>query len=194
MFLFYIIFSWLIADVITGVIHWVQDHYFVDDSKYKIVAAISKDNGLHHSKPEAMGHLSIWENINTSAPYGWAASAILFFIGTSPLVWLSVFFASFGNLVHRFAHIPRNKVPAVIKWLQITGLFISAKHHNQHHRKTTLSDCQKPIHSLIAKEDSNTKFCPMTNWMNPILDTVKFFSLLELLLSFIDIKTIEKKH
>lgn len=192
MILLYILVSWLIADVITGIIHWWQDHYLLDDSKYKIFASISKDNTLHHSKPEAMGYLPMWQNVNTSAPYGLIAALILFLVGAPLIVWLSIFFSSFGNLVHRFAHVPRNKVPVVIQWLQMAGLFISAKHHSVHHREVTISSRQKPIISLIRKENSNTRFCPMTNWMNPVLDFIKFFPFLEYVLRLAGIHTIDK--
>lgn len=178
-----VIISWFLADILTGFIHWWQDHYLSSNSKLKIFISIAKDNELHHLKPEAMGLLTIWENINTSAPYGLASAMASFYYGFPAVVWLTFFFASFGNLVHRYAHVPRNKVPVFIKWLQKAGIFISPKHHNKHHRSGS---------TLISKSSSYERFCPMTDWMNPILDSMGFWSSLELVLHLIGIKTVKE--
>lgn len=165
-----ILFAWLLADFFTGLIHWAQDRLLVKETRFAFLNTIKADNDLHHDRPAAMVHLSMWENINTSAPYAWPLAAVCFIIGFPMIVWLTILFASFGNLVHRFAHMPKGRVPRPIRWLQRTGLFISFDHHHMHHFDDE---------GVIEKENSKIRFCPMTNWVNPVLDYVRFFRFLE---------------
>lgn len=100
----------------------------------------------------------------------WPGAIILFLIGCPTVIWLAVFFASFGNAVHRFSHTPKSKLNPFIKLVQKTGLFISFEHHNVHHFDE---------HGPIRKENTTGRYCPMTNWLNPLLDKSGFFRLLE---------------
>ena len=164
-----IIIAWFLADILTGIIHWWQDHYLSGASRYTFLRSISADNDLHHIRPSAMTELTIWENINTST-IGLPVASFLFFFGAPNIICLTILFATFGNLVHRYAHVSNEKIPFVIKFLQRTGIFISTDHHFAHHFDDE---------GLISKENTTIRFCPMTNWMNPILDFIKFFTILE---------------
>lgn len=178
--IFTIIICWFLADWLTGIIHWWEDRYLTLNSK-GFLKSLAQDNINHHNDPELMGKSTWWENMNTSAPYAWVLVAVVYFLGAPMIVWLTFFFASFGNLVHRFAHVPKNKIPKPVRYLQKWGIFISTKHHNQHHRYRG---------KVIDKEDTFEKYCPMTNLMNPILDYFKFFPRLEYLLSKLGIHPI----
>lgn len=165
-----ILAAWLLADFITGIIHWAQDRLLLKPTRFAFLNRIKADNDLHHSKPAAMTQLSLWGNIDTTAPWAWPLALLCFIIGFPMIVWLTLLFASFGNIVHRFAHMPRGKVPRPIRWMQATGLFITFKHHHAHHFDDN---------GVVAKENSTIRFCPMTNWLNPVLDWLGFFPLLE---------------
>jgi len=175
-----IIISWFLADILTGIIHWWQDHYLGSKSKIPIVAEIAHDNDKHHFDPAEIARFTLWENLRISAIVGWPLSAAALLIGAHPIVWLTFFFASFGNLVHRCAHMNKNDLSPTIKALQWSGLFISQEHHIFHHRDWYHMD-------LVMKEDSMIRWCPMTSWMNPWLDMVGFFPFLGYLLRMVGI-------
>ncbi len=113
---------------------------------------------------------SAWGNIRSTVVVVWPLALALFLAGVPTVIWLAVFFTAFGNLIHRWGHIPRRRLNPVIKMMQSTGLFISHTHHHWHHY-----DSQ----SRVDKVDSRIRYCPMTSWLNPILDRVKFFGFLE---------------
>jgi len=162
--------SWFLADLIAGIVHWWEDHYLNNDSKFKFLNTLSKDNDLHHKDPAALTAYSLWRNIDTSAVVAWPLCLFLFLIGAPTLLYMTVFFASFANIVHRFSHEPKHKLNPVIAFIQKTGIFISGDHHRVHHYFQGV---------VILKEDTIERFCPMSNWVNPILDRIQFFRFLE---------------
>ena len=166
---FYILSCWLLADFLTGLFHWFEDG-FLHGSSIGFLGSIAADNELHHDKPTAMTLSTGWVNMRASAIVAWPLALASWRLGAPMLVWLTLFFASFGNLVHRWSHIPKRQLPFWIRAMQKTGLFISHEHHDAHHRS---------MKRLIPKHLAGYKFCPMTNWMNPILDKMKFWDGLE---------------
>lgn len=176
-----VILAWLLADFISGILHWSQDHYLNDDCKYKFLKRVSRDNTLHHKHPAYLTHLTPWQNINTTVPLVLPIMFVLFLFGAPDIILLTLFFSIFANIVHRWAHLPINKVPFLIRQIQRTGLFISSEHHSKHHYNK---------YGLIKKENSTIRFCPMTNWLNPILDYFNFWSLMQNLLKMLGIKNV----
>ena len=72
---------------------------------------------------------------------------------------------SFGtNLFHKWAHVP--KPPVVVRWLQRSGLILEPERHQHHHR------------------DYDRGFCVTSGWMNPLLDALRFFPRVELVVRF----------
>lgn len=166
-----ILFAWLLADFISGVVHWWEDRAIVGKSRFKFINSIREDNERHHVMPGYFLRYSWWGNINTTAPLAWAIAAILFATNWPTILWQTFFFIGFGNLIHRWSHEPDARIPAPIRWMQNTGLFISPKHHSGHHYNKEVG--------LVSRAESNRRFCVMTNWLNPILDRIKFFHYLE---------------
>lgn len=162
--------AWLLADFLTGVVHWAEDKFLDREFKINFLNQIKADNDLHHAKPAALTQYTYWENINTSAPITLPLSLLLFLLGTPTVLWLALFFGTFANLVHRFAHTPQGRLPKWIRFMQWTGLFISIRHHAKHHFGPK---------GLVIKENSTRHFCPMTSWLNPWLDCLRFFRFLE---------------
>lgn len=158
--------AWMLADFLTGLVHWAEDVFLNEETKFEFLNQIKEDNDFHHIKPTAMLFHSYWGNINTSAPFTIPLSISLYFSGAPLVLWLAVFFATFANITHRWAHTPRRQIPKIVVKIQKTGLFISPRHHNEHHFKPG---------GLVAKRDANKHFCPMTNYLNPILDRIGFF-------------------
>jgi len=178
-----ILIAWLLADLITGIVHWFEDKYMDAKSLNFFAADIAEDNDLHHRKPTAMILNSGWENMRSGAIVGWPLAALLFWFGAPLWVWLTPIYASFGNLVHRFAHTPKNQLPRWIRGMQEFGLFISHEQHDQHHRS---------MQRLVPKHLAGYKFCPMTDWLNPWLDKFQFWKGLEWMLLQLGLKPIVK--
>lgn len=168
-----ILLAWLFADFIAGLVHWFEDRVLVREYKSESLNRIRLDNELHHKHPGAMLQFSLWENISTSAPYSILIGSGLGLMGAHPIIWLGVYFTAFGNIVHRYAHTPEAKKPRIVKVMQGLGLFITNKHHSKHHFDSN---------GWVRKDESKIRFCPMTNWLNPMLDYINFFAMLERLL------------
>jgi hypothetical protein len=168
-----IIGAWLLADFISGLVHWWEDRALVGASRFEFINSVRADNERHHQTPGYFLRYTWWENINTTAPAAWLLAAVLWLIGSPPLLCLTCFFLGIGNLVHRWSHERTENRPVAVTWLQRTGLLISPSHHSGHHFVRG-----KPV----EREDSSIRFCVMSSWLNPILDRIGFFSALERLL------------
>jgi hypothetical protein len=165
-----LISAWLLADFIAGVGHWVQDRLLDIESLFNFVNSIKKDNDLHHEKPAAMLKNSLFENVRDSMIVAWPIAFVAWLAGAPLFLWLGVGLSSFANGVHRFSHMPPGRVPRPIKLLQRTGIFLSFNHHAGHHYRGG---------KVVLKENATHRYCVMTNWLNPILDGVKFWTMLE---------------
>ena len=166
--------AWLVADFITGVAHWFEDRYLVNGQ-------IARENELHHTKPTAMLCVSEWENVRQTVTISTTVAVVLCFVGAPMVVWLGAWLAGWGNLVHRWAHSPLRSRPWLIRQLQRVGFFISTAEHDAHH---------KAMGELIPKSDAKWKFCAMTNYLNPVLDAVRFWSAAEWLLARVGLQVI----
>jgi hypothetical protein len=166
-----ILCAWLLADFLSGVAHWAQDRVLAE-SKSKFWNQVIADNVLHHTNPAAMLEFSILENIRISVTATWPLALGLYLIGAPTVIWLAIFFVSFGNGVHWFSH--QRKVNWFIKGLQKIGIFASFDHHKSHHAIKG---------RLIDRGSAVEKYCVMTDWVNPILDAIRFFRILEALLA-----------
>ena len=173
-----VIMAWFLADITSGMIHWWQDRYLTPERKWKWVLAINADNDLHHSKPGAMAKKNFWQTINTTGVWAWPLAILTFALHGPLLVTLTLFFGGFANLLHKWAHTADSKLSWWIKAMQSTGLFISKRHHGAHHYDNG---------STIRKENTLDKYCPMTDYMNPILDSIKFWQGLEYIISLVGI-------
>lgn len=162
--------AWLLADLLSGIVHWMQDKLLDIETAFSGLYSVEADNFLHHVEPTAMLKCSIWENIKVSALTAWPLAAVLWFFDFHEILWLGIFFSAFGNAVHRFAHMPPSKVPRPIRWLQRAGLFCGPTIHLQHHYNKK---------GVILKEDSTQKYCVMTAYLNPILDGARVWYWME---------------
>lgn len=159
--------AWILADFVGGLIHWAMDHHMVGPFRVRFLDGIRLDNDRHHEKPGAMLQISLWGNIGTTLAVTVPMTILLMAIEAPAVITLAVFFLSFVNVVHRWAHTPRGKLPRVIRWGQAIGALSSLKAHARHHQ------------GARDKRDSREGYCPLTDWLNPILDRVHFFDALD---------------
>lgn len=154
-----------IADFISGLVHWWEDTY--GDPKWPILGKyIVEPNLLHHSKPRAFLQGNYWSRNNT------ALITAVILIGVPAIFgWFSWFYSAYillaaqANEIHRKAHQTDAENGPVIMFFQKIGLMQSRKHHGLHH---------------AAPYDCN--FCIITNYLNPILEALRFFPILEWIL------------
>lgn len=176
--------AWLLADFITGVFHWFEDQYLDTNTSLEFLRGVATDNIQHHEKPTAMLINSHWENMRSAAVFAIPAAGIAFWLGAPLWLWCGLGFTSFGNLVHRFSHTPKRNLPRWIRGLQEFGLFISHEHHDSHHRA---------MGRLIGKSEAMRAYCPMTDWVNPILDRLRFWSVVERAVAVLGIDTTSRR-
>lgn len=165
--------AWLLADFISGLVHWWEDRANTKTSNWEFINGVRRDNERHHNMPGYLLRFSWWGNISTTAILAWPLALLFVLLGENFLA-MTFLFLGFGNLVHRFAHdMSFNKTrPRIIKVLQWTGLFISFKQHAEHHFDHRTG-------KLLSREESYRRYCVMTSWLNPVLDGIGFWDLLE---------------
>lgn len=160
----YILLSWLFADFLSGIGHWLEDRYFRAD--WPIIGQyIAEPNERHHIDQRAFLSPSYlgrnWTTFLVTLPF-----AVVLHLLDSPL-WIGVALASQSNEIHAWSHQRCNRL---IRVLQETGILQSPRQHAQHHKAPF--DC---------------RYCVMTDWLNPILDECRFWFAIEWFLSWLGI-------
>lgn len=164
--------SYLLADFLSGVLHWLIDRYgsiripFL--GPYVILAFRA-----HHLFPKDMTKLPFLSTVGSSSLI---LGVFLFFVSlyqpAEPTVF-SVFliatalavstFLAITNLVHKWSH--SDHVPAVARFLQKYRIILSPEHHKTHHTA--------PF---------ETHYCILTGHSNRFLQKIRFFETLEKIL------------
>lgn len=172
MLLLKILIAILLAEFITGFFHWFEDSYLPYCTKLPIFRDIAKDNVLHHYFPRAMLAYSNLEHCHYSLPATILIALLLLikfpvFLKTNLVFILVLFvFVNMANIIHSWAHMRKCELNPFIVFLQERGLLQSHEYHRVHHRT------------------GNTRFCVMTPLLNPILDSVGFWSGIETVIRF----------
>lgn len=147
----------LISDFLSGLGHWLEDSFGTLAAPALLKRWIVIDNIRHHRAPGEILRQSWWECNRVLISVCGAICAICLISGVTD--WRVYFIAAFGaqsNQIHRWAH--QRKPPALIRELQRIGILQSRSHHAQHHRRPYA-----------------IRYCTSTNWLNPILDTLRFW-------------------
>ena len=163
--------GYFFADLVSGTAHWFCDTFFEEDTPVigKIVIRPFRD---HHVHPQRITCYRFIEQDTTNFFLMLPPLAVAFWIGAPWPGSVGAFFwcccllglatGSFGtNLFHKWAH--AEKPPVVGRWLQRAGLVLGSARHQRHHR------------------DYSRGFCVTSGWMNPLLDALRFFPRVELL-------------
>lgn len=155
----------LAADFAAGLVHWIEDAYIREDTPW-IGAWIGRPNTLHHHLPRRMTQNSWWQsNWDQMLVMGLVVAVAAMTGRLTWQVWLFALVGGNANEVHKWSHRTRKENGRLISWLQDLRLLQTPRHHAIHHTNP------KDVH-----------YCPVTNVMNPVLDTLHFWSGLEWLL------------
>lgn len=156
-----LVLGWLAADLVTGTFHWWEDRFGSED--WPVIGPwIIAPNRLHHVEPLAFTKKGFWGRNRASVATALIAGGLLATL-FGPSVWLGALMVggSAANEVHRYAHQP-SAAPTWFRMLQQTGLLQSPKAHAAHHRP--------PF---------ERNYCVLTDWLNPPLEMLRFWTRLE---------------
>lgn len=157
MIILYLVLAILVADLLTGIFHWWEDRY--GNPNWPILGKyIIKPNIQHHQYPLLFCNGNyIVRNWTTIIP-----SLIISFIFYSYgyYFWCIVFLiSSQSNEIHCWEH---DKTNSVIRYLQDCYILQNKKTHALHH-----------------KRPYDTNYCVITMIVNPVLNYIHFWYLLE---------------
>jgi len=162
-----IIIGYILADIVSGILHWVEDTYLDYCVDIPMLSDISKDNELHHYFPRAIFAYSYLENIQVTTVITFIMFLVIFILNRAllfkyPFAFATFFLiAIFSNVFHRISHFRDCENQYLIKMLQNAGILCSHKHHQLHH------------------ESSNSRYCAISEYTNYILDNIYFWRFLE---------------
>lgn len=148
-----ILLGWLLADFLSGVLHWLEDDILPRGKSKWLDAHILAPNDLHHEDPMAFTKGSFldrnWTNWLAVLPF-----AIILIAGFGIEIWVvtAIIGGLVANQIHYYAHRPPPP-NSLIAMLQKTGFIQSRRGHAQHH-----------------KPPQNRSYCILTDWLNPVFD------------------------
>jgi plasmanylethanolamine desaturase len=152
----------LVADFVSGFVHWAEDAYARRDTPI-IGKWIGEANIEHHLKPRAFVTRGWWKS-----SWDLVLASTLIVCGAWWLklltwqVWLFAFISSNANQIHKWSHRAPHENGRFITLLQKTKLIQTQRHHAKHHASP-----------------KNSHYCSITNFLNPILEELEFWTLLE---------------
>ncbi len=166
-----ILAAWLLADLLTGIVHWAEDRLAGDRLPF-LGKHVFAPNRLHHTQPLAFTRSGFWSR-NASSIIAAAALFVVFATATTAAIGPGVpglirvalvtmaLAGAMANQVHYWAHLPK-RAPLIVQAAQSIGLMQSRMHHAVHHA-----------------EPNRTRYCALTDWFNPVLDRHRVWAKLE---------------
>jgi ubiquitin-conjugating enzyme E2 variant len=160
-----ILLAILAADFLTGLVHWWEDAYGNPNWKF-LGKAVIEPNLLHHQKPREFLKSSYYQLVFFSVLVGLGLIALSYVLGIlNYYTAFAILLSTQGNQIHAFAHQSNRENGPIICFLQELGVLQSRKHHGYHHRAPY--ECH---------------YCAITNYLNPLLDRIRFWTALEWLI------------
>jgi ubiquitin-conjugating enzyme E2 variant len=157
-----IIVCLLIADFLSGLFHWLVDAYSPKSNAF-IKRHITDPVILHHFRSREFTKnswiKSAWVPMIAAFFVG---LGFYFFVGFNWMVFLTLFIAINGQEVHKWSHRTKAENGWLITLLQKIKIVQTRRHHAAHH-----------------KNPNNCTYCVITNYLNPILDKMHFWEMLE---------------
>jgi hypothetical protein len=161
--------GYLLADLLTGFVHWFCDTFF-DEATPFVGPGLIAPFRERHRDPMLMTRHGFLELTGSSfrglAPllglFVWRGGALTAPVNAFVLALASGAVAA--NLLHRWAHDP--SPPAAARILQRVGLVLTPDRHARHH--------QPPYAAA---------YCVTSGWMNPLCERLKLWTRAEAVLS-----------
>jgi ubiquitin-conjugating enzyme E2 variant len=166
-----LLLGWLIADLLSGFVHWVEDRVLWVGMPL-ISKSVVEPNRRHHRDPQAFLYQSVLARNGTS----WAAVAVI----AAAWLWLAGFSwvlagALAGGLAVTEIHVRTHRAIVRTSWyraLQDIGIVQSRAHHVGHHA-----------------DPMDSRYCVLTDWLNPLLDRIGLWARLEAGLGALGVRT-----
>lgn len=162
-FIAHVLCIYLISDLLSGLLHWVEDNYFSENT-FLLGELVIRPNIIHHYYPRYFTRFSWWHTSRDLVLIGLGIIALYYWLcGT--LTWqllLFVFITSNANYIHKCAHRSAKENGRVIYTLQRLGIILRPNNHNKHHT-----------------DPKQSYYCAVGNLLNPILEYIKFWRFLE---------------
>ena len=156
----------MLADFIAGIVHWFEDAY-VRENTPLIGSIIGKANVIHHHLPRYMTRNNWWQSSWDLVCFSAVIVLVaLWFDLLTWQVWLFAVISANANQVHKWSHQTRSENGRIITFLQNIRVVQTPHHHAVHHTNP-----------------KNVRYCPITNLVNPILDTLRFWDGVEWILA-----------
>lgn len=156
----------IVADFITGIVHWFEDTYGMPTWPLGIGKHVILPNIEHHENPTKITMSGILLRNYQTATMGIIFAFIVWYFFEWYIAWpicVTVLIAGlFGNEVHTWNHTPRSKLPKWIIFLQDTCILQTRKQHAIHHKKPY-----------------DKYYCTLTNVTNVVLELIGFWRKLE---------------
>lgn len=162
---FQIVFGYYLGDLIAGIYHWLKDTYFSPLTPV-IGQTFIWPSRLHHIKPRYLTATPDKELFMSSMKWSliWMIP-LIYYTGIS-LISLSLFFTiAINDIIHKYNHMMDDERPKMIRFLQKIYLIQTDEEHRLHHL-----------------EPHTTHYCPITPFVNPVLERINFFRYLEYLI------------
>lgn len=160
--------GYFLADVVSGLVHWVTDTWFHDGSPFGRWFAIARE---HHTHPEHILSYSFYEHATVgSVPSTFIIGpvAVLTSLQTPTSIvaaWMLVYLVIaicgfFGTTLHNLGHFHTES--RFVRFAQRWHLVLSAGHHDEHH-----------------SAGHTVRYCTVNGWANYLLDGLKVWRGLE---------------
>jgi ubiquitin-conjugating enzyme E2 variant len=165
----------LLADLISGVVHWGCDTWGSVETPL-LGKAFIRQFREHHVDPDEINRHDFVEANGTNGGLALLPLAVAWLLPydvrhPTPLAWgtqlgAAVFalLVTFTSQAHQWAHAPR--VPRWVAWCQRRGILLSREHHEVHHRAPHMHN-----------------YCITTGWMDAFLERFALFRRAERLIT-----------
>lgn len=161
--LFHIFSAWVLADFITGLLHWLFDTWGKYD--WPVLGKLFVRPFLeHHITPNEITKHDWIETNGSNIFVGVCIVGGALLLSSSPsIISFSLFLSFWGcltNQFHKWSH--QAQVPKFVHVLQKIGIILSKENHNKHHRG-----------------EFTQHYCITNGVLNFFLDTIGFFRFME---------------
>lgn len=152
----------LAIDFVAGVLHWLEDSY--GSKKWPLIGKwIIEPNIRHHFEPRYFTKSNFWQRNLITMILSGSMLGVVTLIGWFHWTWvLAAVIGSITNEIHCWAHRSPRENGKVITFLQKSKILQSPRGHAIHHT-----------------DPKDRSYCTVTDWLNPMLDSVNFFGRIE---------------